>query len=246
MIKARLLSALQLTDYQRADKLFELPGLGARKPSQLMSQMLEICPRGEEKSHLFACLFLCRLPREIRVLLTKVDHKDPKALAEQADELWALHTHDSVVAAMQELSMDEPAINALKQQSKDRSSGGDRKKKEKSDGQDPSLTAGWSPASVTRTGCTGSQLLPVTSPACGRETGRPGKSNGISPGISWWTPVQRTQFFLTGLRLHLLDLLSPVLAAGPSLPGVRGRFPFPLTASILPGVSSWWPSSSRS
>jgi len=31
--------------------------------------------------------------------------------------------------------------------------------------------------------------------------------------ISWWTPVQRTQFFLTGLRLHLLDLLSPVLAA---------------------------------
>ncbi len=83
--------------------------------------MLEICPRGEEKSHLFACLFLRRLPRKIRVLLTKVDHKDPKALAEQADELWALHTHDSVVAAVQELSMEEPAVNALKQQqSKDR------------------------------------------------------------------------------------------------------------------------------
>jgi hypothetical protein len=146
VIKARLLSALLLTDYQRADKLFELPGLGARKPSELMPQMLEICPRGEEKSHLFACLFLRRLPREIRVLLTKVDHKDPKALAEQADELWALHTHDSVVAAVQEFSMDEPAVNALKQQSKDRSSGGDRKKswtkkKEKSDGQGPSLAA---------------------------------------------------------------------------------------------------------
>ncbi len=147
VIKARLLSALQLTDYQRADKLFELPGLGARKPSELMSQMLEICPRGEEKSHLFACLFLRRLPREIRVLLTKVDHKDPKALAEQADELWALHTHDSVVAAVQELSMDEPALNAIKQQqSKDRS-GGDKKKKywskkkDRSDGQGPSLTA---------------------------------------------------------------------------------------------------------
>ena len=147
VIKARLLSALQLTDYQRADKLFELPALGARKPSELMSQMLEICPRGEEKSHLFACLFLRRLPREIRVLLTKVDHKDPKALAEQADELWALHTHDSVVAAVQELSMEEPAVNAIKQQqSKDRS-GGDKKKKswskkkDRSDGQGPSLTA---------------------------------------------------------------------------------------------------------
>jgi hypothetical protein len=143
VIKARLLSALKLTDYQRADKLFELPGLGARKPSELMSQMLEICPRGEEKSHLFACLFLRRLQREIRVLLTKVDHKDPKALAEQADKLWALHAHDSVVATVQ----DKPAINALKQQSRDKSGGGDKKKKswtrkkEKSDGQGPSLTA---------------------------------------------------------------------------------------------------------
>jgi hypothetical protein len=147
VIKARLLSALQLTDYQREDKLFQLPGLGARKPSELMSQMLEICPRGEEKSHLFACLFLRRLQREIRVLLTKVDHKDPKALAEQADKLWALHNHDSVVAAVQEMFVDEPAINALKQQSRDKSGSGDKKKKswtrkkEKSDGQGPSLTA---------------------------------------------------------------------------------------------------------
>jgi hypothetical protein len=78
VIKARLLSALQLTDYQQADKLFDPPGLGARKPSELMSQMLEIYPRGEERSQLFACLFLRRLPREIWVLLTKLDHKDPK------------------------------------------------------------------------------------------------------------------------------------------------------------------------
>jgi hypothetical protein len=111
-----------------------------------MSQMLEICPRGEEKSHLFACLFLRRLRREIRVLLTKVHHKDPKALAKQADELWAQHAHDSVVAAVQEMSVDEPAINALKQQSRDKSGGGDKKKKswskkkEKSDSQVPSLT----------------------------------------------------------------------------------------------------------
>ncbi len=139
VLKARLLSALQLTDYQRADKLFESPALGARKPSELMSQMLEICPRGEERSHLFACLFLRRLPREIRVLLNKVDHKDPKALAEQADELWALHTHDSMVAAVQEVALDEASINALKQQNKDKS--GDNKKKEKSDRQGPSLAA---------------------------------------------------------------------------------------------------------
>ncbi len=50
-----------------------------------------------------------------------------QALAEQADELWALHAHNSMVAAVQE------------QQCKDKA--GDNKKKEKSDRQGPSLVA---------------------------------------------------------------------------------------------------------
>ncbi len=257
VIKARLLSALQLTDYQRADKLFELPGLGARKPSELMSQMLEICPRGEEKSNLFACLFLRRLPREIRVLLTKVDHKDPKALAEQADELWALHTHDSVVAAVQEFSMDEPAVNALKQQSRTgpaaatgRKSPGPRRRRSQTARVRPSQP-GWSLASVTRTGCTGSQLLPVTSPTRGRETGKPGeiKCDFSRPSSSPPRSAVRPAF-PGGHRCNVLSFSSPVFGStfrtGPSLPGGRGRFLFPLMASILPGVSSWRPSSSRS
>jgi hypothetical protein len=33
--------------------------------------MLETCPRGEEKTNLFACIFLQHLPREIRVLLAR-------------------------------------------------------------------------------------------------------------------------------------------------------------------------------
>ncbi len=66
-----------------------MPALGGRKPTELMAAMLETCPRGEEKTNLFACIFLQRLPREIRVLLAKADHKDPKTLAMQADELWA-------------------------------------------------------------------------------------------------------------------------------------------------------------
>ncbi len=68
-----------------------MPALGGRKLSELMAAMLETCPRGEEKTNLFACIFLQTLPREIRVLLAKADHKDPKTLATQADELWALH-----------------------------------------------------------------------------------------------------------------------------------------------------------
>jgi hypothetical protein len=99
-LKQRLLSSHQMTWYQRTERLLAMPTLGTRKPSELMAEMLEICPRGEEKSELFACLFLQRLPREIRVLLAKVDHKDPKELAEQADHYWGLHDSPATVAAV--------------------------------------------------------------------------------------------------------------------------------------------------
>jgi hypothetical protein len=90
-LKDRLLASHQMTGYQRAERLFAMPPLGARKPSDLMAAMLEICPRGEEKTELFACLFLQRLPRELRILLARADHKDPKALADEADNLWGMH-----------------------------------------------------------------------------------------------------------------------------------------------------------
>jgi hypothetical protein len=100
-----------------------MPALGGRKPSELMAAMLETCPRGEEKTNLFACIFLQRLPREIRVLLAKADHKDPKTLATQADELWALHDTSNGgggVAAVQE-SPDSDFVAAI---SGDRRRGG--------------------------------------------------------------------------------------------------------------------------
>jgi hypothetical protein len=66
----------------------------------MMAAMLEMCPREEEKTNLFACLFLQSLPREIRVLLSRVDHKDPKLLAEEADALWTLHGQPAAIAAV--------------------------------------------------------------------------------------------------------------------------------------------------
>ncbi len=105
----------QLSDFQKAEKLFLMQSLGGRKPSEMMAAMLEVCPRGEEKTNLFACLFLQRLPREIRVLLARVDHKDPKALAQQADELWALHDGRSeTVAAVQLEFGDGEMVAALR------------------------------------------------------------------------------------------------------------------------------------
>jgi hypothetical protein len=104
-IKQRLVASHQLSDFQKAERLFQMPALGRRKPLELLAVMLETCPRCEEKTNLFSCIFLQRLPREIRVLMAKANHKEPKTLAMQADELWALHDNNgggSGLAAVQE------------------------------------------------------------------------------------------------------------------------------------------------
>jgi hypothetical protein len=124
-IKQRLVASHQLSDFQKAEKLFLMQPLGGRKPSEMMAAMLEYCPRGEEKTNLFACLFLQRLPREIRVLLARVDHKDPKALAQQADELWALHDgRQEVVAVLQPDCLDGDFVAAVRPGDRGRGGGG--------------------------------------------------------------------------------------------------------------------------
>jgi hypothetical protein len=135
IIKQRLLGAHLMTDYQRAEKLYLSPAIGDRKPSEMMAAMLEMCPRGEEKTNLFACLFLQRLPREIRVLLSRVDHKEPKLLAEEADALWSLHGQPAAIAAMPctadvPVFQEDSTVAALRQGSgfrtKKRGGGGNR------------------------------------------------------------------------------------------------------------------------
>ena len=90
-IKERLLASLQLTDYQKIDALLEMPPLGGRKPSELLADMLELCPRGNESNIFFTHFFLKRLPAELRIMLGEDDHQDPRQLAVKADQLWAIH-----------------------------------------------------------------------------------------------------------------------------------------------------------
>ncbi len=106
VLKGRLLSSHQQTDFQWAEMLFDMPAL--------MASMLEVCPRGAEKCILFPCLFLRRLPRELRVLLARADHSDLKGLAEQADELWALHAENDSVASVQHLHLEDEPVAAIR------------------------------------------------------------------------------------------------------------------------------------
>jgi hypothetical protein len=52
-LRHRLLAAHQLTDIQRVEQLFNLPPLGAQKPSELLVEMLRLCPRGQENNAFF-------------------------------------------------------------------------------------------------------------------------------------------------------------------------------------------------
>ena len=74
--------------------------LGARKPSDLLADMWEICPPMQHNSIFFAALFLQRLPRDIRLLLTHEDHSDLRRLASHADQLIPFGCKQDTVAAV--------------------------------------------------------------------------------------------------------------------------------------------------
>ena len=103
-LKAALLASHHLTDYQKVELLLAMDSLGGRKPSELLADMMEMCPAGQEGNVFFVGLFLQRLPREIRVLLSHDDHSNLRVLAAKADKMLAYggrQAHD-VVAAVEE------------------------------------------------------------------------------------------------------------------------------------------------
>ncbi len=81
-LRRRLLAAHQLTDIQRVEQLFNLP---PQKPSELLAEMMCLCPRGQENNAFFNCLFLNKLPRELRILLSESEMADKQALGTRAD-----------------------------------------------------------------------------------------------------------------------------------------------------------------
>jgi hypothetical protein len=128
-LRARLAAAHQLTDYQKVEQLYALPPLGGRKPSEMLAEMVRVCPRGEERSVFFTYAFLHRLPRELRVLLTDVDHNDRRALALRADDLWAHNArsaHDVAVAAVSSPAGEEETVAAVRAPSRGRGNRGGR------------------------------------------------------------------------------------------------------------------------
>ena len=69
-----------------------MPGLGDRKPSDLMDALLAVCPAGQQMSPLFINEFLRRIPGDVRRHLHTFSSEDPRALAHQADLVWFFHS----------------------------------------------------------------------------------------------------------------------------------------------------------
>jgi hypothetical protein len=62
-----LLHHHQLTDYQRIEKLHPVDSLGNRKPSHLLSQMMDLCPYSKQQSKFFTFLFSDCIPSWLRI-----------------------------------------------------------------------------------------------------------------------------------------------------------------------------------
>jgi hypothetical protein len=122
LIKEALMQAHQLSDYQRVELLSKVEPLGARKPSDLLAAMIELCPRQHLDSPFFLYFFLQRLPWKIRVLLAEDDPKDIRCIAEKADRLVVMHVpqHHDTIAAVAESDEEAAEVAAVKQQQQPR------------------------------------------------------------------------------------------------------------------------------
>ena len=86
-LKEYLLKTFELSDTERASRLFSLQGLGDSKPSELMDRMLDLL--GDNKpDFLFLHLFLRQLPTHVRAALANSASTDCRELAAEADKCF--------------------------------------------------------------------------------------------------------------------------------------------------------------
>ncbi len=129
-LRASILASHSLSNYQKMERMMRLPPLGDRKPSVMLAEMLEYCPAGESTTAVFAFLYLQRLPREIRVLLSEDDPANMRAIAEKADRLIAMHvpqSHDTCAAVAAADSSEDAEVVAALQGARSRKDKGSRR-----------------------------------------------------------------------------------------------------------------------
>ena len=94
-LKKRLLGSFELNDRERASRIIDWPGLGDRKPSQCLEDMIQIMPSGTtDLGILFKEHFLRLLSADVRSLLAQSTNMKAstvdsmRLLAKEADEYY--------------------------------------------------------------------------------------------------------------------------------------------------------------
>jgi len=112
-LRARLLEVYQPSVWQQAAEFLRGGELGARKPSDLMDEMLSLLP--EDLSLLVKAAFLGRLPAEMREHIQQgAEALSYQQLAARADSIWNARNANkpAVVAAVDELPPgDQQAVD---------------------------------------------------------------------------------------------------------------------------------------
>jgi hypothetical protein len=81
LLKEDLQPQHTLTKYQRIERLLAVSLLGSRRPTQLLAEMIDLCPDDTEASCFFVFFFLQWLPAWLRVQLEGDDQDDIRRLA---------------------------------------------------------------------------------------------------------------------------------------------------------------------
>ena len=94
-IKERMLASFDTSEYERSQRLLEMPALGDDRPSQLMDKMLVLLDN-HPPCFLFRGIFYQRMPDYIRAALVHSKIEDCRELAKAADVLWSAHQASAI------------------------------------------------------------------------------------------------------------------------------------------------------
>ena len=142
-LKSRLLEIYTPSPLELGFQLLHSPELGDRRPSAMMASMLAMLPPGEADGILFKCIFLSRLPSDIRDHVSAQSKTlNSRELGSFADELWFARNSRGghQVMAVTDIDSNEveeitEVVVAIKFQPKKKGGGGFSSKKESGGGE---------------------------------------------------------------------------------------------------------------
>ena len=89
----------ELSEEEKLDKMLETSALGDRKPSDLMAELIELCPPPPQAdaTTFVKRIFMRSLPTEARSVLSQHANLTPMMLGEAADKAWTSLCRSSAV-----------------------------------------------------------------------------------------------------------------------------------------------------